>query len=368
LTKSLLRLSLALTVLLYGCAMEIAQPAGSTATSAGSTAEASPTGAGPALPTNIPVTWGSLNLAGKIVYITPVIEENNFLIAVLEMDLVTGDIRTIFLTPPSGWLDAAVVSPDNTQVIISYAPPGTASSFGQQALYIMPLDASQSPELLFAPPTRDDQYIQPAWSPDGKYVYFVHVNHESGNLGEIMRLAYPGGGPEEIVQDALWPRPSGDGSQLVYVSVDPETGLNRMFVAQADGSQPHQVLIQGDPTPTIIDVPMFLPGDETIVFSAPDPLPAPLTPSWFDRLFGMTVAHANGTLPSDWWSVPAAGGEPEQLTNVRSLALYGTLAPDEQWMASFSVAGIFVMGLDGSDVTMIWEGIGGISGTVDWIP
>ena len=87
-----------------------------------------------------------------------------------------------------------------------------------------PWDGSQPPQLLFTPPSDQDQYLQPVWSPDGKYIYFTHVNYQSSSAAyEVMRLAYPKGKPEQLVNQAYWPQISTDGSHLTYVSIFPTT-------------------------------------------------------------------------------------------------------------------------------------------------
>jgi len=79
------------------------------------------------------------------------------------------------------------------------------------------------------------------------------------------------------------------------------------------------------------------------------------------------VASAH-SLPSEWWSVPVSGEAATQLTQIQSPGLYAWLSPDGTQLASFSGNGIFVMAPDGSGLTMIVSDVGGIPGTVNWIP
>ena len=343
-----------------GCTVNMSQPAVTITT-------APLVAAGQDLPAmQVPVTWSGLNLGGSLVYLVGAQQGNNPTVTLESLDLASGVITPIFTTPAGGWIYAAAVSPDKQQIVLSYAAP---TNF--PALYTIPLDGSNAPQLLFPPPSKDDQYTEPAWSPDGKFVYFVHVNFslQTGKQKfpdfEIERMAYPGGAPERLLTNAYWPRLSPDGSQLIYVSQDPNDGTNRLFVAAANGSNPRQVKLSGPAVPTIIDAPLFLPDGRTILFSAPAPALS-FAPNWLDWLLGLQSASAHNVI-SEWWSVPAAGGIPTQLTHIQAPGLYASISPDGQWLASFSANGLFVMHPDGSRLTEIVTDVGGVAGTVNWI-
>jgi len=140
------------------------------------------TAATPDLPrTQIPVTWANLHLTGKLVYAMGTVEDNNYRIRVQILDLVTGEVSIVYTVPINGWIYYVSVSPDSKQLIMSYSPPPGENPAVVQALYIMPLDGSKPPELLFTPRIKEDQYMQAEWSPDGKYIYYTHVNYQIPN-------------------------------------------------------------------------------------------------------------------------------------------------------------------------------------------
>ena len=167
---------------------------------------------------NIPVTWESLNLKGRLIYSVAYFKggsgKGGLSFAIRSLDLTTGDVTLIYETQVGAWIRSLAVSPDQKNLIIGYAPvPNSPSDSTREELYKMPLDGSQPPQLLFTPPSDQDQYDQPAWSPDGKYLYFTHFNNQSSSPSyEIMRLAYPNGKLESLVDHAYWPRISADGS------------------------------------------------------------------------------------------------------------------------------------------------------------
>ena len=57
-----------------------------------------------------------------------------------------------------------------------------------------------------------------------------------------------------------------------------------------------------------------------------------------------------------------------RLTNIQSLGLFASFAPDAQHIASYSLNGIFVMKPDGSELTMLIPNPQAVPGTVMWIP
>lgn len=265
-------------------------------------------------------------------------------------------------------MDAAAVSPDGKQLVISYAPPASDPLGNVETLYTMPVDGSQPLRLLVPPASPKDQYFQPVWSPDGRYIYFTYINYQASNAFAIMRMPFPSGRIEMLVDHAAWPRLSADSSRLVYVSVEPQTGTNQLFVAAADGTQARQVPLSGPYVPPIIDVPMYSADGGSILFSAPDLMHSSAPKVWDAVFHSMSSIAADGNIPSDWWSVPLAGGAPQQLTRVQSMGLFGSYSPDDQYVASYSSGAVFVMKPDGTGLTVVVNDIGGIPGTVNWLP
>jgi Tol biopolymer transport system component len=316
----------------------------------------------------IPVSWGNLNLSGKLIFIKAALVKNPS-VSVVMLDLKSGDLTTIFQAPSKTWIYFLTVSPDAKQLVMAYSLPYDSGNGGHQELYIMPLDGSSSPQLLFNPPSTNDEYMQPDWSPDGKYIYFSHLSHQPVLTYDVMRMGYPNGALEQVADQAYWPRIANDGSHLAYVSIDPDTQTNELFVSHADGTEARPVPLLGSPwLNSIIDAPMFLPDGNTILFSGPIPLQSS-APNWIEKLLGITVASAHASIPSDWWSVPLAGGEPTRLTHIYSPSLFASLSPDMKYIACYSVVnGVFVMDTEGKDLTEIMDNTGGIPGTVSWIP
>jgi Tol biopolymer transport system component len=265
------------------------------------------------------------------------------------------------------------VSPDNQQIVFSYSPPPGENPVDQD-IYTMPFDGSEPPQHLFTPQTKEDDYIEVEYSPDGKYVYVTHVNYQippaEGQvypLFTMFRKALPDGEFEKIAEKAYWPRISPDSSQMTYVTVDLFTRRNKLFIADIDGGNAREVEILGPGLPDIKDAPIFSADGQSLIFSAEVPTQS-YQPNWLDRLMGVRVARAHSNVLSDWWSIPITGGEMTRLTNIQSMGLFGSLSPDGQYLASYSLNGIFVMKVDGTQLTQLLPNPQSVPGTVCWIP
>jgi Tol biopolymer transport system component len=321
--------------------------------------------------THVPITWADLNLSGKLVYLSSSMQNNSLIASIQLLDLTTANIATIFTAPRGGWIYYATISPDGKQLIISYQPPSQPGSASNRALYITLFDASTSPQPFFAPPSPHDHYVQAEWSPDGKYIYYAHYNDNDkpdAQLNppyDLFRMSYPDGQPEKIADHAFWPRVSSDSTKLVYVSLDPVSGRNGLCVANIDGTDPQSINLSGPEVPEVIDAPIFSPDRQFILFSAPPPSQA-YKPNWFEIMMGIDIARAH-SIPSDWWSVPITGGVPTRLTNIQTINLLASFSPDNKHIASVSGEGLFVMDLDGSNLTRLISD-SGVHGTVSWIP
>ena len=370
---------LILSLVLSSCAIEVDQPGAATpAPTFESAPPLSPaTKSDPqtnaVTTTQIPVTWSDLNLTGRLVYINGISVDNVFQLQIQVLDLVTGEVTTIFDAPKYSWIYYISVSPDHTQLLMSYNPPPGDGPVDQD-IYVMPLDGSRPPERLFTPPTPEDDYIEVEWSPDSKYIYVTQVNYHippaEGQiypLYTIYRRQMPDGELEKIVEKAYWPRVSPDASQIAYVTVDLFARGNKLFVADADGRNAREVVITGPRIPDIKDAPLFTADSQSLIFSADIPTQS-YQPNWIDRLMGVSVAKAHSNVPSDWWTISVDGGEMTQLTNIQSRGLFGSLSPDNQYLASYSLDGTFVMKTDGTQLTHLLPNPQSVPGTVSWIP
>jgi Tol biopolymer transport system component len=366
---------------LIGCSIDVQQkpvstPAGQSVLSTATfvpTTSAIGTNTDPAFPPQkqIPITWAILDLTGRLVYVYVEMIENSFGMGIQILDLTSGQVKTIFTAPPYASIFDIAVSPDATQLLLSYTPPPNAESPTRSGIYVMPLDGSAPPQPLILPVLEADENFQAEWSPDGKYIYYTNTNYAAPQqensispLYTIFRMAYPGGSPEKIEENSMWPSIAPDSSKIVYVKYT-STSKNKLYVADANGDHPQEVILNGSGIPEIVDAPIFLPDGQSILFSAPVP-PQAYQPTWLDKLMGVQIAKAHD-VPSDWYVVSVSGGEPVRLTQIQAAYLFASISPDDTWVVSSSGSGTFVMDLDGSNLTSLMIG-SAPQGRVRWIP
>jgi Tol biopolymer transport system component len=369
-------LFLGLTLFLSACSVELSQ----------STPAPRPSVAAPTVTADRPSTastpeapaWANLNLNGQLVVITSTfgakgVQPITFNLA--KLDLVSGQLTQLFHAPDQAWVTAAAVSPDGQKIIIAYAPPPDPGEiqFGYSGLYQLAAEGPGEPQPVLERADPKESYASPLWSPEGRYLYYVHLRStetESGGSSTtyaIERLTYPDGKPETVVDGAFWPRLSPDGSKLVYVTYNSASFANALYLADADGKNSTQIL--PSETFSAVDAPVFSPEGEAVLFSAVGSGPA-TSLAWLDQLFGVQIASASSpvhNVPSDWWQVSVKGEGLKRLTKLYEIGLYGAFAQDGKHLAFISTNGLYVMEPDGSHVLPLLDHMG-MSGTVSWIP
>lgn len=365
-TKTFFLLILLLTFALAACSAGGEQNAPPTLSATPADTAGAPTA--PANSAGTSTEWADLDLAGKLVYMVSLPPENRTAIA--QLDLQTGMETILFEAPAGAFLTSFTMSPDSRILILSYQPPLDAGStaFGYSGLYWLPADGSAEPAIFLLDEDSQEAFFAPVWSAGGDYLYYALYRRIEADEGlpfvyEVERASYPDGERERLAEQALWPSPSPDGRQLAYLSFIPESEDNELFVADAAGSNPVPALAPG--AFPAVDAHFFSPDGSHIYFSAVTEGAAEGL-SWLDRLMGVRLAEAHD-LPSDWWRVPVAGGEPEKLTDIGEVALYGDFSPDGRTIGFLSASGLSVMNPDGSGLTRLVERDNAF-GVLQWIP
>lgn len=346
-------LFLVLTLLLSGCAQNTTSVPGN---ADGGTA----VGTLPAVSTSTPNTPTDQLLA---------IQLDKWEQDLVQIGLATGTKQIIFHTPENGWLasfDFWQRDGEGGKFVLAYAPPPPEGeiNFGFTGLYLMSADGSALTPLL-APGVEEELFFDPAWSADGESIYYAHIEPLEVETYTFMttleRLHVATGQMDVIAEGGIWPRMSPDGTMLAYVQVEPKTQRNALVISDPDGA--NVSMLVGAEQFTAVDAPVFSPDGQMLYFSAAE---NQTSRSWWEILTGVQVAAAHN-LPSDWYRVPAAGGEPERLTEMNVAGLYGRFAPDHTpYFAFASQEGIYQMSGDGEDLQKLQEGT--FTASLAWIP
>jgi Tol biopolymer transport system component len=371
LTVGLVELALALAA----CSIALPQPTPlqprpSAAPSAASAATQ------PVSPRSATPAWADLKLGGSLIFITgtaSIASATGRVPALARLRLDTGRLQTVFQPAVGAALTAAAVSPDGRRIVMAYSPPpANGVQFGYTGLYLLPADGSASPQALIDATAQHNSDFQPSWSPDGHWIYSAHLDTQPDSSGfftptyTVERRPYPNGPGEMIAHNAYWPRLSDDGGRLVYVTYNPIRFTSQLYVAEPDGRNPRSLAL---PDALLADAPLVSPDGQWIYFSAAN-LGAPAAYPWLDRLLGVGVVDAapeRHNVPSDWWRVPLKGGQPQRLTQLFDMGLYGAFSPDGRYLAFVTVTGIYVMDLNGDKLTSLLSGTG-TYGTLAWVP
>jgi Tol biopolymer transport system component len=313
----------------------------------------------------VALDWVGNPLAGKLILIVYGANGNTL----VQVDPASGKTTTLFQAPTNSWLSAAIVSPDGQQILMAYAPPPPNGdpNYGYSDLHLLPISGEGSPRPLITRQDPQESYFNPTWAPGGLSIYFTHLfrldpNSKVSSYQSNIEQASLDGKIKPLIPHALWPALSPDGLKLSYLTTNPTTYDNDLYLANPDGSDPGPILPPESNSP--VDDHFFTKDGGQLIFSMVNDLLSP-TNSWFEKLFGIEVVSAHST-PSDWYIISTTGGQPKRLTYQNDIGMYADLSPDGQQMAFISATGLYVMNLDGSNLAKLSKQV--FIGSVDWIP
>lgn len=320
---------------------------------------------GPAVtstPYDIQVTPPGFALSGSLLLA-------DYALGIGQLDLATDHITPIYQPPSSSFISSAVLSPDKKTILMAYAPPPKPGlvQYGYTQLYTVPADGSGPPEPLIPDSGQSDLYTSPLWAPDGKNIYFVHyVPRQSASQPSdylLDRMTFPHGVPEVIAHPVFAVALSQDGAQLAYVTGDPITLNNGLFVANSDGKAAHQLFSAN--TFVAIDAVTFSPDGQSLVFSGAGN-GFGIHNDEADRWVSYPLRPSLHNIPEELWRVAAQGGNVKELTHVGDTGYRFSTSPDGRRIAFSTFSAIYLMNADGSGLTELYSD--GLSGSMQWLP
>ncbi|MEM7118107.1 MAG: hypothetical protein AAF614_37095, partial [Chloroflexota bacterium] len=229
-------------------------------------------------------------------------------------------------------------------------------------LYLMLADGETAPRPLTELAGSTEVYFQPVWGPNGRYLYYAHNIPDANDIFKVRtyveRWDVLTGEQSQLVADAFWPRPSDDGTLLAYVRLNPETLARSLHVADADGQNSREVIAESQFAD--VDAPLFSADGEWLYFSAVEE--AVSRRYWWEVVLGVEVAYAHD-VPSDWWRVPVVGGEPERITMIEGVGMFGVF--NGRFLAFSSNEGLYLLPPDEREPTLLLETVA--TNSLSWI-
>jgi len=263
-------------------------------------------------------------------------------------------------------------------VLIAPAPITSTLPLPSSTLYVMGIDGANLREIW-----KPQQGLlgMPTWVADGKALYIaangVHLPQNSSAQPtarelQIVRIDLATGAKQALLNDALDPSISRDGTQLAYLKLNEDGFTMSLNSAAPDGSSARK-LIDG-PDFQGFYAPRFAPDGKQIVVAAiggpetdaqGNPVKAS-APAPLDRLLGLfkpPTAEAHG-LPWDLWVVNSDGSGLRRLTSFYEDLPMAAFSPDGKQIAAIGLGGIYLMNADGSQLRRIDPT--GDHGGLDW--
>ena len=142
----------------------------------------------------------------------------------------------------SGKAASAAISPDAKYVVSVFYDNGKVS------LWLRNVPTGSNTQILAPQPLA---IRNPAFSPDGNYIFYRQAGDASLNLFNIYRMPVLGGTPQLLVRDSDGgPKISFDGKRMAYLRGNaPESGKYQMLSANLDGSDEQVLQVAPLPLP-----------------------------------------------------------------------------------------------------------------------
>jgi Tol biopolymer transport system component len=283
-----------------------------------------------------------------------------------------GQERTVLETPDETFLAYPVWSPDGSRIAHVQSTFSTVDPEGDWGddVYAAPV-AGGGPQLLFKHDRRGVQIQGLAWTPDGRgllmgyQVTLLQDGRFAGRIERIERLEVATGERATVVENALFPSLSRDGTRIGYLTQD-NRGKVSLWVAAADGADARQVSELAEHFLFVLS-PRIAPDGASIAIAAVALQAAADRPIWRGRPAGSgaSAPARNGThgFPMDIWSVRVADGAVSRLTNIGEDEPYPAWSPDGATMTIMATGGLYELNTDGTNLRRI--GAGEFGGQID---
>lgn len=271
-------------------------------------------------------------------------------------DLESEEVTQLFTADPNGFVSNIAVSPNGQKLIMAYAepPPEGEVQFGYTSLFLTELLDTAVLTPLTQISIEGESFFNPVWSPDGTAVMYTHVLPDAANPTQfdifLESLQLETGETVRLAEDVIWPRYAPSGEKIAYVTVNPDTLGNALWVADPDGTNATQIVAED--AFMVVDVPLFSEDEETLYFTANSSEQS--SRSWWELLLGIKTAAAHN-IPSDWYKITLPTSEPERITNIAEVGIYGDFAPNHGAIGFATFNGLYTLDPRSGTVTQRLE-------------
>ena len=286
-------------------------------------------------------------------------------------EYTAGDGEALLLpNPDQSVLTEPALSPDGTRIayvrqLTPIVLPGRPVETGAD-LFLANRDGSGA-RLLLLHQQQNEQIRAPAWFPDGNRLLInVQQIQAAQILTNLEVFDTSTGARSVLIENALLPALSPDGTRIAYVRMD-EQYIQTLYVANADGSDEREV-IGPEQGMGSISSPRFSPDGRFLIFAASAVLGGPgnitLDQEYVSRAGARAAVLSNG-LPMDVWIDELPDGEPRVLAKLQLDQPGLVWSNDGKRIFALAGAGIFVIDAADGDSKRLGEGT--FHGQLAWL-
>lgn len=268
-------------------------------------------------------------------------------------------------------LDPAVSGDGMRLAYINQPPPkieGDRYDAGSD-LWIANRDGSDA-RLLWAHETPNQLVRYPEWGPDGALYAIVQEIETQDGISMVtyvlQRFDAESGARSAVLRDVLAYSISPDGKMLAYAKLASETGEAFEVVPLSGGSP--ETLVAAAEQLAPFNSPDHSPAGDSIAFASADQTQAPQfqpgTPRGGIRPLGRFASPSPDGLPQDIWTVPAEGGRPVLVADLKEDLPALTWNGDGTKIYVLGVAGLYEVDVVNGATTRIGDGT--FHGQITW--